>query len=258
MIISASDYEIFAEKGLMRIEGLIPDSVVAPARELVYSRLAKAGLWRGGAWKGKGDETLKLEKTALKDISKSGVFKDLQTADVLDIARQLVNGEEVRAEPHPSLLFTSTNASKWVLPYGAWHLDLPRLGPLGAPGVQMFAFLDTVSAGGGGTLFVSGSHRLLNDKGFIRSRDLKTLLKEHAYFRDLMDKSISDRNRFLSETHSVDDVPLQVVEITGAPGDVFFTDLRLLHAISPNAQPNPRLMVTQRFPREAVADHIYA
>ncbi len=259
MIISASDHQIFADRGLIRVEGLIPDAVVAPARDLAYGRLEKVGLWRDGAWAGGRDEaqTLKLAKAALKDIGKSSIFKNLLTPDVLDIARQLVNGEAIRAEAYPQFLFTHPNASEWVVPYAAWHLDLPRLGPLGAPGAQMFSFVDTVLPGGGGTLFVAGSHRLLNDVGAIRSQELKKRLREHSYFRDLMDKSIVDRNRFMSEVHYVDDVPLRVVELTGAPGDVFFTDLRMLHAIAPNASGNPRMMITQRFPREAVADHIY-
>ena len=260
MIISASDHQIFADKGLIRIEGLIPDAIVALARELVYSHLAKVGLWQENIWMGTDDEAQaqKLQRAALKDIGKSRVFKNLLTPEVFDIARQLAGGEEIRATaPHTQFLFTPPNTSEWVVPHINWHLDVSRLGALGAPGVQMFTFLDTVAPGGGGTLLVSGSHRLLNDKGVIRSKELKTRLKEYPYFRDLMGKSLSDRNRFMSETYRIDDVQLQVVELTGAPGDVFFTDLRLLHSLGPNALRKPRLMVTQRFPREAVANYTY-
>lgn len=261
MIISAAEQQKFADTGLIRFESLIPDAIVAPARQLVYSRLEKVGLWQEGAWMGKDDEAQrqKLHQAALKDVGKSTVFRNLLTPDVFDLARQLVGGEAIRAGvPHTQFLFTPPNTSEWVVPHSAWHLDLPRLGPLGAPGVQLFAFLDTVAPGGGGTLLVAGSHRLLNDQGVIRSKELKTRLKAYPYFRDLMDKRTSDRSRLMTEIHHVDDVPLQVVELTGAPGDVFFTDLRMLHSLGPNASQKPRLMMTQRFPREAVADHIYA
>jgi ectoine hydroxylase-related dioxygenase (phytanoyl-CoA dioxygenase family) len=260
MIINASEQQTFANMGLIRVEGLIPDSVVSPARELVYGRLAKAGLWHEDSWIGLDDETQGHKpKQALKDIGKSQVFKSLLTPEVLDVAQQLVGGEAIRLwMPLTQLLFTPPNATEWVVPYSSWHLDVPRLGPLGAPGVQMFTFVDTVAPGGGGTLIVAGSHRLLNDMGVIRSQELKKRLKQYAYFRDLMDKRVPDRSRFMTETHYIDDVPLQVTELTGAPGDVFFTDLRLLHTIAWNASPKPRLMVTQRFPREAVADQMYA
>ena len=58
----------------------------------------------------------------------------------------------------------------------------------------------------------------------------------------------------MAEIGYVDEVPLRVVELTGAPGDVYFTDLRLLHSLGANTSSGPRLMATQRLPREWVAD----
>ena len=43
--------------------------------------------------------------------------------------------------------------------------------------------------------------------------------------------------------------PLQVMEVTGAPGDAWLMDLRVLHASAPNAGDRPRVMVTHRFER---------
>ena len=47
--------------------------------------------------------------------------------------------------------------------------------------------------------------------------------------------------------------PLRVVEMTGAPGDVWLMDLRTFHSASPNAAEVPRVMVTQRFVRRDIA-----
>lgn len=99
----------------------------------------------------------------------------------------------------------------------------------------------------GGTLVVAGSHRLLNDRGKIRSKDVKRRLKREDYFRGLFRGGDAERRHFLDEVGHVDDVELQVVELHGDPGDVFLTDLRLLHTVSPNASRTPRLMATQRF-----------
>lgn len=48
-----------------------------------------------------------------------------------------------------------------------------------------------------------------------------------------------------------------MVELTGNPGDVFLTDLRLLHTLSPNTRRTPRIMATQRYLLESVRTKIY-
>jgi ectoine hydroxylase-related dioxygenase (phytanoyl-CoA dioxygenase family) len=48
---------------------------------------------------------------------------------------------------------------------------------------------------------------------------------------------------------TVHDVPLQVTELTGSPGDAWLMDLRVLHASAPNAGDRPRVMLTHRFER---------
>ena len=40
---------------------------------------------------------------------------------------------------------------------------------------------------------------------------------------------------------------LEVVELTGQPGDVYLMDLRVLHSRCANTLPVPRLMITRRF-----------
>ena len=41
-------------------------------------------------------------------------------------------------------------------------------------------------------------------------------------------------------------VPVRIVELTGAAGDVFITHPALLHAPAMNVRARPRLMMTQR------------
>ena len=52
------------------------------------------------------------------------------------------------------------------------------------------------------------------------------------------------------------DVALEVVELTGSPGDAYLTDLRLLHTGAPNATNCPRMMATHRFVREDVIQEL--
>ena len=257
--LSAPEMQTFAERGLIKVDGLIPDAIVSAARDYVYRRLSSAQLWTRGNWSASQDDVTvaKRVKTALKGCSESALFRDLLTAEVLAIARQLVGGEEVTpTPPMMQLLFTPPNAAEWTLPYNMWHVDLPRMGDLGWAGVQMFTFLDTVAPRGGGSLEVAGSHRLLNDVGVIPSKAIRRRLAREEYFRALTDKNDVDRRRFMDEVGYIGGVELQVVELTGEPGDVYFADLRLLHSIAPNASQKPRAMITQRLPRASVAEQM--
>jgi ectoine hydroxylase-related dioxygenase (phytanoyl-CoA dioxygenase family) len=158
------------------------------------------------------------------------------------------------AYPRPSVLFTLPNSDTWTVPAG-WHVDTPRLASGRQPGVQLFTFLDTVEPRGGGTLIVAGSHRLLNEGRFVRVNEIRQLLCREVFFRDLYSEgqaSVEDRARLLEQTGAVADVALEVVELTGAPGDAYLTDLRLLHTAAPNATDRPRVMVTHRFVRAGV------
>ena len=98
---------------------------------------------------------------------------------------------------------------------------------------------------------VAGSHRLLNQGRVILAADMRRLLCREAYFRDLYAEG-PDRARLLGRVGAVGDVALEVVELTGAPGDAYLTDLRLLHSAAPNASEHPRLMATHRFWRADV------
>jgi ectoine hydroxylase-related dioxygenase (phytanoyl-CoA dioxygenase family) len=258
-MITEHQQESFAERGLIRMDRLIPDAKVAPVRELVLRVLEEEGFWRDGTWVGPATADWSLRTRlmrSLKDRTKrSAAYKDLVTEGLLEAVNLLVGGRAVRPMTNrPQVLFTPPNAASWTVPHKIWHLDVPRLGGVGLPGVQMFSFLNTVAPGTGGTLVVAGSHRLLNDGGRISSKDVKRRLRREAYFGELLKPGEGDRQRFLDEPGRVGDVELQVVELHGEPGDVFLTDLRLLHTLAPNASRVPRLMVTQRFLLESALD----
>ncbi len=252
-MLTEAQYRSFAELGLIKVAGLIPEAAVSPARDLVYERLRRSDFWleENQAWVRPTDSVAARKRLGLKGRAEASLFKRLLTPEVLGAARELVNGQEVRpTAPHTQFLFTPPGAAEWHVPRRTWHIDVPRLADL-APGVQMFTFLDTVAPGGGGTLVAAGSHRLLNDVGALSSKEVKKRLRREPYFRELMGKTSTDRSRFMTAVGHVGDVPLRVVELTGEPGDVYFTDLRLLHTLGPNASSVPRLMVTQRLPLES-------
>jgi ectoine hydroxylase-related dioxygenase (phytanoyl-CoA dioxygenase family) len=65
-----------------------------------------------------------------------------------------------------------------------------------------------------------------------------------------MDPAHPDRPIAPGPLGEADGVPIEVVELTGAPGDLWLMDIRALHTAAPNASTAPRLMMTWRFLRE--------
>jgi hypothetical protein len=250
-VFTTVERENFAKYGLIKRENFLPSGKFARVREVILERLEEEGIWLDGRWHlpdGIESTELNAGMPLVKPLNRHEMIIDLVRGEVADAASALVDGRAVYPmSPHPALLFTLPNATTWTIPHKNWHLDLPRLADGGAPGVQFFALLERVEAGGGGTLVVAGSHRLLNDEGRISSADLRKRLKREPYFEELMSNKGEDRLRLLREIGRVGDVELQVVEMTGEAGDVYFMDLRMLHTVAPNALRIPRLMITQRF-----------
>ncbi|MEZ4662641.1 MAG: phytanoyl-CoA dioxygenase family protein [Caldilineaceae bacterium] len=243
--------EIFAAKGLLRLEKFLPPDTVRSVQEFMYQLGAKEGAWRNGVWQ-LAETSERPEFT--KPISKKE-FNILTTPALRAAMNLLVDGQGVEARSNPSLLFTLPQAGPWTM-FNSWHTDAPRQAHGGIPGVQMFTFLEPVRPRGGGTLVVTGSHRLVNNAKFIRSRDVKKRLLQYAYFQALLAKEQPNPDRYLTTPGSVGDVELQVVELHGEPGDVYLMDLRLLHTGSSNTTTTPRFMVTQRYYLESTTHWI--
>ena len=263
-MLSQEQKEVFIEWGFVKIEGLIPVEIVDPIREMVIERLRRHGFWGSEGWLPPADaEAAKKLSITLKEISRSSKsLRPILTDRVLAYASDLVSGHELKLSPPiTQFLFTAPRSyvlnhdgrwnGEWEVPRSIWHLDMPRSAIIGPPGPEMFTFLNRVEPKGGGTLVLAGSHRLLNDVEYLSSKGVKKKLKRHAYFQELTGKSgDDDRSRFMEDVGHIDDVPVQVVELTGDPGDVYFVDLRSLHSIGANTSDQPRMMIAQRLPRQ--------
>ncbi len=263
-MLSQEQKEVFIEWGFVKIEGLIPVEIVDPIREMVIERLRRHGFWGSQGWLPPADaEAGKKLSITLKEISRSSKsLRPILTDRVLAYASDLVSGHELKLSPPiTQFLFTAPRSyvlnhdgrwnGEWEVPRSIWHLDMPRSAAIGPPGPEMFTFLNRVEPKGGGTLVLAGSHRLLNEVEYLSSKGVKKKLKRHAYFQELTGKSgDDDRSRFMEDVGHIDDVPVQVVELTGDPGDVYFVDLRLLHSIGANTSDQPRMMIAQRLPRQ--------
>jgi hypothetical protein len=244
----------YAERGVLRLPGLIPAETIRRAREAVLVPLVRLGLWRDGAWRLDAMPRPQWPATGLKTSKVVGNKRPelealIDEPDLLAAVDQLLDGHRFdrRVFKRPQFMFTLPNIDAWRMPDG-WHADGPRFASGVSPGVQLFGCLDDVGPGGGATCVVAGSHRLANAEGrFLRARDLRGILNREPFFRDLW-AGRGGEDGVLPKAR-IDGVPVEVVECVGAPGDVWLTDLRVLHSGAPNAADRPRMMFTHRFMR---------
>jgi hypothetical protein len=143
------------------------------------------------------------------------------------------------------------------LPHKVWHLDYRAPGAArGMPGIQLFLCVDRVESRGGATLVAAGTPRLIDAIRRSRGPDWpgasaevrRELAREVPWFRELASlRPGEDRvARFLDAPTPFDGGTLQVVELTGEPGDVWAMHPWMVHNLSLNCGTRPRLVLTER------------
>jgi ectoine hydroxylase-related dioxygenase (phytanoyl-CoA dioxygenase family) len=245
----------FARDGVMKLPGLLPAEAVEAARDAVRRALAKLDLWNAGGWQLAGKPRPAVALKPARDIghNHAEVNRLMANPALMAIIARLLGNRPLDRTIHAKsqVLCSLPNAETWRMP-ASLHTDLPRLPGGQSPGVQAFAFLEPVAPRGGGTVVVAGSHRLLDDRGALRPREAWRALRDEPFFRRLAREPQFAAGEPLPDGWC-GGVPLKVLELTGEPGDVWITDLRVLHAAAPNASDRPRVMVTDRFvPAELV------
>ena len=139
----------------------------------------------------------------------------------------------------------------WELPSDGWHWD-------GSPsecGLLIFSFYSCVETGGGGTLLLSGSHRLIArfyeslspiDLGQPHRAHRRMFCASQPWLRTLTGRTrepgLDRTTTFMEGTSDVGGIPCRVVELTGEPGDAVFCNLGMLHSAAPNCSDTPRIM----------------
>ncbi len=162
-------------------------------------------------------------------------------------------------------LVTFPEPGPWDVPARLWHWDNltePHLDRL--RGLFVVSFIGQVAPGGGGTLILSGSPRLLTGQERqlpdSQRRGSVAALRErfhrsHPWLRALTGLAPSPADRvaaFMERETVVGGVPLRVVELTGEPGDMVFCHPAMVHCAAPNRGARPRFtrIKTQVLTRE--------
>jgi ectoine hydroxylase-related dioxygenase (phytanoyl-CoA dioxygenase family) len=152
----------------------------------------------------------------------------------------------------PFVAFPSRDT--WGIPISGWHADAKYTSALSPPGrVKALALFGDVASRCSGTQIVSGSHRLVHGwfkenppSPGARSADMRKLFQSHPYIRDLHINGDPDERiaRFMGHVEFSNEIPLQVIECTGAAGDVILLHPLTLHVAALNAGHAPRFIVS--------------
>ncbi len=207
--------------------------------------------------------------TGFQPLTRSGALNGLWASTVCDVLDELLGGEEQQDRETVRVLMTFPQPHAWTIPASGWHFDYTPLQPMVTlRAAQVFALLSDVGPRGGGTLVLTGSHRLVSryvaqTGRSPKPRDVKRALgSAHPWLAELWGREASDRpedrvTRFLDQPVVLDGVEVCVTEVTGRAGDVFVMHSDCFHAVASNASSVPRLMSTSliaRRPGRAPAD----
>jgi hypothetical protein len=241
--------------GFVAVRGAIPHEHAVAMCERIWNVLEDRGVRRADR------STWPVEQMVwgFQALTRSGAFDAVGSTRVRETLDVLLDNDwqEVGRWGQPLVTFPTaetSSAEAWRITSAVWHFDFPARRSMREPvGMRLLSMLSSVKPGGGGTLLLAGSHRLvanLVDEGAAgdgKSQRVRDRLKaRHPSINGLWSREIDpDRTRrLMHEGIEVDGIRLRVVELCGEPGDVFFMHPWTLHAPSINAADVPRFMLS--------------
>ena len=255
--------EEFFEHGFTRADGALPRDLVTSMTNRIWEALQERKGFRAG------DSTTWIAGgvRGIGDLNREAVFQPFGSPAITSVIDDLLGEGNWRQPSSWGQILVTFPAEKWSwnsLLQGQvdvsdvpWHTDYRYdTPPDRLSGVQIFCLLADLEIGGGGTMVVKGSHRVI--RAFVGKQAPETLkkmkrarlalMKSDPWFQSASKAVTMPRPEpWLAEQRgAIDDVPVAVAELTGRAGDVYFTHPWLLHSMSPNCNATPRMMCTQR------------
>ena len=251
-MLTSEQREEFDRSGIARLPGAVAQEVVREMCDSVWDTVERRGEIRRD-----DPRTWKAQRTTgLHDLPESVNFQRIASPFICDALDGLFGTRNwARPERRFSMLVAFPESDRpWDVPSQGWHLDYPVVRGLdGNYAVRIFVSLVKLSHGGGGTLFIAGSHRLLQrlfakkTAERMRSADArKALIRNSPWAKALfsLDGKTDRVRRFINASTTIDKQEVRVVEMTGETGDVFLTHPALLHSISTNCSSEPRIVLS--------------
>lgn len=256
-MLTERELEEFVQTGLVRVPNVLSQE---DARQI------RADLWLYLATEYGIDEHDRATWSAIRIPSFKGLTRSAAFARVgvgaVPAALDLVIGTDWQPPKTwagmPMVTFPMPGVM-WDVPSDGWHCDRPYDADdrPGAPGVQVFVFVNDVRPLGGGTIVLTGSHRLVaryasESSVTLHAQAVKSALRaQDPWLKHLLSPiDQPDRIRcFMDDGARIDGVDLRVAELTGAAGDAILMDARTLHTIAPNCLDTPRMMLNHLISR---------
>ena len=234
----------------MRVRQAFSAGAAAAMRDVVWAGLAGAGIRRDAP------STWTIERpTGLQTLKSDPAFGAVGSERLLATIGDLLETRSFEKPKNWGALFIAfPSQGDWGVPASGWHTDANYRSQLWPPkGVAIHSLFGDVPARSGATLILSGSHRLIHRwfqenpaPAGAKSADMRKLLLGHPYIRDLhTDGDLGERiARFMDHAREVDGIPLQVIENTGAAGDVILLHPLTLHVAARNIGAAPRFLLS--------------
>lgn len=237
--------------GVVRLDGAFSAGQAGAMRDAVWRYVERKTGLRDDDQTTWPDERLGISWRGLK---RSRVFDPLTNNTAVVNALDAIFGADGWEPPSPGaqILVSFPKPGPWRLPDG-WHMDCGferPTWPLFA--VKIFAFFGPVEPMGGGTMLLPGSHRVVERYRETippgtggGKRNWRPFMRHDPWLAQLLDGDrLPDGGRSLiGQRYDVGGVPVDVVELTGQPGDVVITHLHVFHSPSPNTGDFPRQML---------------
>lgn len=265
-MLTAEQRENFDRSGIVRLPGAVAPEQVKEMCDCVWEAVERRAELRRddpGTWKAQ-------RMIGSKDLPQSVNFQRIASPAVCDALDDIFDTRKwERPEQRFSMLVAFPESDEaWDVPHQNWHLDYPVVRGLDENfAVRIFVVLEQLNHAGGGTLFIAGSHRLLQrlvakkTAERIRSADArKTLMRISPWAKALFspDGKTDRVRRFVNSSTTIDKQEVRVIEMTGDPGDVLVTHPTLLHAPSTNCATDPRIVLSGSVYRDpSIAKLVY-
>ena len=247
MTLTPEQLDAFDRLGVLRLPGFYPRADIDRMADRIWADLER----RFGVIRDRPESWTVASPAHFQALTRGGAFDALGSRKLSDLANALL-GKGAWDEPKPwgsPLVSFPTPTPPLRRP--PWHLDiggLQRLNPL--PILRTFTFLEPLLPGGGGTLYVSGSHRFAleierGSEAPVRSAAVRQRLKsEHPWFAHLFAADSVQVRELLNAEARVGGHTVRLEEMTGAPGDLIIMHPAALHATAHNGLDRPRMMLT--------------
>ena len=257
--LSVEEVAHLATHGYVHLRGAIPTADATKMCDRIWAALEIGQVDRRdpSTW-------LTVDRHSLAQAGERGDYDAYMSPTVIGVVNQMLGpgAQGAHRWPLPMVTFPRQGADPegWAVPATGWHLDgSPRMGPAES-WLRTFALLAPHHPGGGGTVFIAGSHRLVDAMSDHLSAPRRAtpssvararLARMHPWFGQLFNgQAVDNRTQHLmTDGAVVDGVHVQVVEFTGDAGDLLVVHPWILHAASPNHRETPRLMLMMAFAR---------